>query len=244
VSCDPERVTGYVDGVLDSAAAAEIEAHLATCRDCREQAEFERSLRARLRGLAPVEAPPRLESRVRLALQEPRRSPAWYWGLPIAAGIVLLLLWGRGSAAFVAWELARDHDHCFGKERLPAKVWSSDPVLVARWFEKEGTTVPSLPESAHGLELVGGRFCPLVDRSVAHVYYTGTAGRFSVFVVPGSVRVERARIASVRGHTVGLLSVGRKTIGLVGEDPESVDAFRRALATSIAWGLVPGVEGD
>ena len=42
MSCVPEQVTGYVDDVLDPAARAEMEAHLVSCADCREQVAFER----------------------------------------------------------------------------------------------------------------------------------------------------------------------------------------------------------
>ena len=234
MSCEPERVTGYVDGVLDAAATAEVEAHLVDCASCREQVEFERGLRRRLRALAPLETPISLESQVRHSLRRPGRSRSWFWGLPVAASLLMFFLWGRGHAAVVAWQLARDHDHCFGRPKLPAKVWSSDPLLVSRWFENEGTVLPAVPESAHGLELVGGRFCPLIDRSVAHVYYAGEDDQFSLYLVPGSVRFDGFRIGSARGHTVGLLRVGRRTVGLVGKDAERVEAFRHALATIVA----------
>jgi hypothetical protein len=151
----------------------------------------------------------------------------------------MIFLWGRGHAGVVAWQLARDHDHCFGKPRLPAKIWSSDPLLVTRWFEQEGRILPSVPESAHGLELVGGRLCPLIDRSVAHLYYSGEDDQLSLYVVPGSVRFEGVRIGTARGHTVGLLRVGRKTVGVVGKDAEHIEAFRQALATIVAWEVLP-----
>ena len=54
-SCEPEKVTGYVDEALGPAARAEVEAHLASCPDCRQQVGEERDLRARLRALpSPV----------------------------------------------------------------------------------------------------------------------------------------------------------------------------------------------
>lgn len=243
MSCDPERVTGYVDGVLDAAASTVVEAHMASCPACREQADFEKTLRRRLRHLEVVEAPQGLDAEVRRRLQGRPRRRHWHWALPMAASLVLLILWGRGHAGFVAWQLARDHDHCFGKAKLPAKVWSGDRAVVTRWFEQEGTSLPVVPESAHGLELVGGRHCPLIDRFVAHLYYAGHENHLSLYVVPGSVRFEGVRIGTARDHTVSLLRVGRKTVGLVGDDAASVDAFRRALATTVAWGILPAAEG-
>jgi anti-sigma factor RsiW len=57
LSCDPERVTGFVDGELDAEATTAVAAHLATCAACRAQAEAERELRACLRVLPVPELP-------------------------------------------------------------------------------------------------------------------------------------------------------------------------------------------
>ena len=171
MTCSPERVTGYVDDVLDAAERLEIEAHLASCAACREQVDAERALRGQLRALRKPEPPAGLEPRLRRALRRERRS----WSrvlLPIAAGLALLAFWARGSASFVAWEVALDHAKCFRNDRLPAKVFSEDPERVAAWFEERGTRLPVFPAQAGGLMLVGGRYCPLADGSfAAHIYY-------------------------------------------------------------------------
>jgi len=236
MTCNPERVTAYVDGALDAAAGPELEAHLAACPESRAQAEEERSLRAQLRALLPPCPSPALEARVRRSLRPRRRTASWL--LPLAAGLVALLAWARGAAPFVAWELSRDHDHCFGGRRLPAKVWSSDPAHVAEWFRGQGTRVPAVPEAAGGLELVGARYCPLLDRRVAHLYYSNGDHHLSLFLVPGPVR-DFSRERQPRGNFVRLLRVGDTTVGLVSEERGSVEAFRRALSTTVAWDLGP-----
>jgi anti-sigma factor RsiW len=232
MSCNPERVTAYVDGALDAAGGLELEAHLAACPECRVQAEEEGLLRAQLRELPPPSPSPALEARVRRSLRPPRRASSWL--LPLAAGLVALLAWSRGAAPFVAWELSRDHDHCFGRPRLPAKVWSSDPAHVAEWFQGQGTPVPVIPEAAGGLELVGARYCVLLDRRVAHLYYSNGDHHLSLFLVPGPVR-DFSGERRPRGNFVRLLRVGGTTVGLVSEEEHSVEAFRRALSTSVAW---------
>jgi anti-sigma factor RsiW len=231
LSCDPERVTGYVDGALDDAGRTEVEAHLGECAACREQEAFERGLRSRLQALPAAEPPPGLEARVRRRLRRP--SPLRVV-LPLAA-VLLLALWVRGSAPFVAWELALDHRHCFGRETLPAKVWSSDPALIARWFESQGTLLPLLPASAASLNLVGARYCPLMDLTrVAHVYYAGSARRVSLFVVPRSVRGESVWSGVTAGQVVRVFRSGGTQVALVGDTPEDVEAFERALSTRVA----------
>jgi anti-sigma factor RsiW len=56
MGCDPERVTGYVDGELSEAVAGETRRHLSICRSCTAQARFELDLGDVLRVL-PDPAP-------------------------------------------------------------------------------------------------------------------------------------------------------------------------------------------
>jgi anti-sigma factor RsiW len=51
MGCDPELVTGYVDGELSRATAAQTRRHLSTCRACSAQAKFEIDLGDLLRSL-------------------------------------------------------------------------------------------------------------------------------------------------------------------------------------------------
>ena len=228
-----ERVTAYVDGVLTDAERAEVEALLAERADLREQAAAERDLRARLRALSGQEPRPGFEAQVRSALRSSRRPSRARWLLPLAAAL-LAAVWLRGMPGFVALEVARDHAKCFSLPTLPAKVWSDDPAEVAAWFEKQGTPMPPLPKGAASLSLVGARYCPLGDRSAAHVYYAGPRGRLSLFVVPGPVRLDGAYAAEVRGRNVRFLRSAGVTLALVSEEHEAVDAFAHEFAQSLA----------
>jgi len=235
VSCDPVRVTGFVDGALSPAERVEIETHLAACSACRAQAEAERALRARLLSLPHPDFPRALESSVHARLiLAPRGRRPWRLLLPLAAALVLALFWVRGMPGLVATELAWDHGHCFGKAQLPAKVWSSDPAVIERWFADQGTRVPRVPESAGGLTLVGARYCTLMDRRVAHIYYAGDEHRLSLHVVPGPVRFAWPQRKATMGRTVHLLHTGGLAVGLTSEEPAAVDAFARALSVQMA----------
>jgi anti-sigma factor RsiW len=233
VSCAPEQVTGYVDDVLDPAARAEMEAHLATCAACREQEASERELKAGLKALPAPELRPGFEVRLQRSLAAERRR-RFAWVLPFAAVLALLAVWARGAAPFVAWELSRDHAHCFGQSRLPAKVWSNDPVEIAAWFEGQGTHIPLVPAGVGELGLVGARYCPLVDRIVAHLYYAGEERRLSVFVLSGPVRFSDDWSARSRGRHVRFLRSAGMTVALVSDKPEDLEAFRSAFRTTVA----------
>jgi len=233
--CDGPRISAYVDGVLLPEARAEVEAHLLSCPSCREEEAFERGLRERMRALSAPEVPSGLEDRVRRRIRRRPLPPAVRW-LPLAASIALALLWGRGAAPFVAWEIARDHIHCFGREHLPAQVWTSDTGEIAEWYRQRGTELPMIPASVAGVELVGGRYCPLLDRKVAHLYYAGEKRHLSLYVVPGPARFGNHLVTRKQGENVRLLHTGGMTLAVVSEDADLVDAFQRALSTSRADG--------
>jgi hypothetical protein len=236
LSCDPERVTGFVDGELDPQAAAAVAVHLETCPACRAQAEAERELRARLAGIEAPALPEGFEARVRRASRvRPGAVPAAArWALPLAAAL-LVGVWLRGYAPLVAWDLSRDHDKCFARDPLPAKLWSGEPGVVVDWFERQGTHLPALPGTVGELSLVGARYCPLVSLSLApHVYYRSGARHVSLFVVPQGVRL-RDRLAShARGDSVRLLRVEGELVGIVGEREADVQAFETALRPVLA----------
>jgi anti-sigma factor RsiW len=235
VSCDPERVTGYVDDALGADDRAEIEAHLRECDACREQAGFESALRGRLRALAPLEIPPGLRRQVqrRLRPASARRVLATV-GLAAAAVLALMVLWLRAAPPFVSWELARDHASCFGRSKLPAKVWTSDPSQVAAWFEKDGLSIPVVPEAVGSAVLIGARYCPLIDRRVAHLYYSGDDVNLSLFVVPGSVRIAGEHDTEALGQTVHLRRVGGSVVGMVSSSQDAVERLERALTRTVA----------
>ena len=212
-------------------------AHLEACPACRAQAEAERELRARLRGLPSPALPAGLEARVRRARRaRPFAARAARWAVPVAA-VLLAGVWLRGHAPFVAWDLARDHDKCFSRQPLPAKVWSREPLEVASWFERQGTRLPALPAQVGELELVGARYCPLASLSMApHVYYRSATSRVSVFVVPHGVRLDDDQSFEARGDRVRLLRTAGEVVGIVGEREAEVDAFDKALRPVLmAW---------
>ena len=233
MSCDPERVTGFVDGELDAEAAA-VAGHLETCAACRAQADAERGLRERLRGLPVPELPQGLEARVRARTRRRPFAAAARWALPLAAALVAAF-WARGHAPLVAWELARDHDHCFSFQPLPAKVWSGEPGVVGDWFYRQGTRLPRVPGRVGDLALVGARYCPLPDVSRApHVYYASATSQVSVFLVPHGVRFDGSFAGESRGRSVRLLRVEGETVGIVAGTEADARAFEAAFRPVLA----------
>ena len=232
-ACDPVRVTGYVDGALSPADRTDVEAHLSSCAACRAQAEAERRVAAAVRALPPPPIPHGLASRVRRRSRRPATLRRRVW-VPAVAAVLAVFVVARNSSQFVGWQLARDHARCFSKRQVPAEVLTDDPMRLTAWFDAQGTELPFVPASAGGLDLVGGRYCRLLDRTVAHVYYGGGDHQLSLFVVPGTVRRD-GDDGGISGRlTVALLRVGGANVALISSDAPSVAAFRRALVRTVA----------
>ena len=128
--------------------------------------------------------------------------------LVLAAVLALMLLWARGLPAFVAWEVARDHQRCFGRRHLAARLYSTDAWEIREWLESRGTPVQPLPGHAGNVDIVGVRYCPLTDRIAAHVYYGGDGSLVSVFVLSGAARIGNGWSGESHGLQVRLHSLG------------------------------------
>jgi hypothetical protein len=153
----------------------------------------------------------------------------------LAGALVFFGLWARGVPAFVAWEVAVDHQRCFGRRHLPARVWSSDPAEVQDWLESRGTPAPPLPPEAGSAPLVGARYCPLSDRVAAHVYYGGDgSGIVSVFLLSGPARIGDGWSGTARGLHVRLVRAAGRTLAVVGESADDVATTARSFVTTVA----------
>jgi hypothetical protein len=82
---------------------------------------------------------------------------------------------------------------------------------------------------------VGARYCPLVDRLAAHVYYANDDRHLSVFVFAGPARFAGYELGTeARGREVRLLRSAGMTVALVSEHSEDVAAFRDHFTTTTA----------
>jgi hypothetical protein len=149
--------------------------------------------------------------------------------------ILLLGLWARGLPSFVAWEVVRDHERCFGRRIPPARLWSSDPAEVRDWLESRGTPTPFLPARPNDADLVGVRYCPLADRIAAHIYYGGEGARpLSIFLLSGPARIGDGWSGRARGRHVRLLRAAGRTVAIVGENEADVVGAARAFTSTVA----------
>jgi anti-sigma factor RsiW len=144
------QLTAYLDGALEGTERGAVEAHLATCADCRGQRDRIARALLLLRALPPPPEPSALfEQRFHARLARERARPAgllarlpWRWLAPAAAaaGLAAVLagveLRERNRDAFLAGHL--DLFESYEVVASVGQVDDADVELVAHLQELEG----------------------------------------------------------------------------------------------------------
>ena len=222
--CDPELVTGYVDGALDPTASGRRSRR--TSPSCAGLpgaggVDAERALARPPAGAPPAAARPDVEARV--AGRAGPRAPA-------ARAPGLLCRWPRslvllrsGSAARRrwwpgSWRAITRIASASGK--LPAQVWTEDPASSRVVRSPGDTTMPVVPRPAGGSGSWAARYCPLLDLTRrAPLLRRRASSTLSVFVLVGAARASTAasRERATAAARSRWLQVGGVTVGLVGD---------------------------
>jgi anti-sigma factor RsiW len=226
-------VTPYVDGELDAASRAEVDAHLGRCAPCHSRVAAERSVRellhARQPALTSVCAPPSLCARCAASRRyAPRAVSSWRArATPFAFAATLVLIVGGAfvyqltdrSAHVMAAELTADHIKCFGVNRLLG-THDTAAVVESSIGSSFGLhlSLPDRPARA-GLELVGERPCLYGEGRVAHIMYRHNGHPVSLFMLPKTTRPDG--IVEVMGHEAAIWSAGDRTFVLIAREPRS-----------------------
>ena len=89
------------------------------------------------------------------------------------------------------------------------------------------------------MQLVGARYCRVVDRRFAHLYYADGERHLSLHVIPGWLSLDRVQRGSKWGRAVVLMRTEGAVVGLTSEDPRAVDAFVRELSSQYVSAPAP-----
>jgi hypothetical protein len=203
-----ERMDAYLDREMPEAAAAEMDAHLAGCAACREEAAARTQLRMRLRGavLRSAEAPAFLGARIRANLQAPARAAWWRKSWVPAAALA-----GLGVAGVIGYQVLElrltverqenyiaavssrvasilrvglgDHIHCAVFRKYPKKAPAAE-TLAAELGPKHGKLVEIVKERApKGFELVMAHECGFHGRRFVHLAMKSETKLISLVIV-------------------------------------------------------------
>jgi anti-sigma factor RsiW len=201
----------YLDGELDAAQKAEVEAHLDECANCPAVYRRLSELGTDLRTLAPrYAAPEHLQRRVLSAVRkEARAKPVWRlrpasaWAiaasvlLAVSAGWNAMLLRSqRHATAEVAQEIVSSHVRSLIGAHL-LDVPSTEQHTVKPWFNGKLDYAPNVKDlAAAGFPLIGGRVDYIDHRPVAALVYKRREHVINLFVWPSSSPVAAPEAAN------------------------------------------------
>ena len=232
---------GLVDGELDAANIASVEAHVARCDGCREELERLQAVRSLL-GTDGVrhEAPEGLRRRIAelpelSPARAPRRLPGW-----LAPGVAGAL---AAALAMVAFTGPLQQQSALDQQIISSHVRSLQPGhlidvqtsnrhVVKPWFNGKIDFAPPVPELAKdGFPLAGGRLDYLNGRTVAAIVYKRRLHTINLFVWPaptsGDKRIEKD------GYSMSEWSQGGLRYAAVSDvSPAELEQFRQAFVRS------------
>jgi anti-sigma factor RsiW len=241
-----DRLTAYVDDLLQPEERGDVDRHLAECPGCRDLAGAERSAQIILRRsadhLLTEPLPPGLRSRceamaaARSAAGLRALGPWWRVRLiPSLLTVVVLVFTAsailavvtRRSDGVLAAQLTADHSKCF-KLFGPPSGAGADARSVERLLAEQYGWMVHVPSSSddHGIELLGARRCLYGDGVIPHVMYRVHGQDVSLFVLPDTAR--NAADLVTFGHRSRVWTRGTSTFVLVSSQaaPDMASAVR------------------
>jgi anti-sigma factor RsiW len=205
-------VHAYLDGELDLANALGVERQVAADAALAAELASARALRQVLRERYPPEpVPPRLQSRIDVAVGAGRRRerPSWE---ALAASVVLAMALSGGSTWLalrapasdrVLAEMVDGHMRALIAQR-PADVDSSDRHTVKPWFNSRIAQSPRVVDlAAEGFPLVGARVDVVGTKPVPTLVYGRRLHVISVSATPaGPATRDPALLGAINGYNV------------------------------------------
>jgi anti-sigma factor RsiW len=195
---------GLVDGELDAANTALVEAHVARCEGCRKELERLQAVRALLRAdevrhSAPESLAKRIAAMPELSIRaaNENRIPTWLApavGGALAASLAMISFVTPATTAAVDQELVSSHVRSLQPGHL-TDVQTTNQHIVKPWFNGRIDFSPPVPELAdQGFPLIGGRLDSINGKSVPAIVYKRRLHTVNVFVWPEKDSSERALV--------------------------------------------------
>jgi anti-sigma factor RsiW len=227
-------IDAKLDGELAGERLSALDAHLASCAECRARLAAGRALGAAIRDHARRDAAPaELRRRVATALRQAGR-PRWHddlralgrgWNpMAIAASIALAVvvsstvtrdLMRPGAGDPMVRQVVGDHIRSLMADHL-TDVASSDRHTVKPWFNGRVDVAPPVADlAAAGFPLVGGRLDYLGDRPAAALVYRRDKHVINVLVTPADLPGPAA--AAYRGYNLIRLDAGGLGLWIVSD---------------------------
>ncbi|HJP68288.1 MAG TPA: anti-sigma factor [Sphingomicrobium sp.] len=186
---------GLIDGELDAANTALVEAHVARCEGCREELDRLQAVRNLLHAEGVRHSTPETLSRQIASMHElsPAANDNRPWSLLASAVIGAL----AASLALVTFVTPAQQQSVIDDQIISSHVRSLQPGhltdvqttnqhIVKPWFNGKIDFAPPVPELAdQGFPLAGGRLDSINGKTVAAIIYHRRLHTINVFVWKG-----------------------------------------------------------
>ena len=208
---DQELLLGaLIDGELDAANIAMVEAHVACCEGCREELERLHAVRNLLategvRHAAPQALAKRVATKPEFTPRAANENQALRWLAPglagaVAASLAMVALLPPGSQSMIDEQLVSSHVRSLQPGHL-TDVQTTNQHVVKPWFNGRIDFSPPVPELAgQGFPLAGGRLDSIDGKTVAAIVYHRRLHTVNLFVWPADGAASRSFVKD--GFTV------------------------------------------
>jgi anti-sigma factor RsiW len=232
ITAHPDGVTlsDFVDGTLAPGARADVDAHLATCRECRAVVDDLRHVQSAVRQLAPLEPPrdawPRVERAMR-AIGASRRPSRWPW-LAAAAALVLVAL-GGAKLADVRRHPAAPADTASTSDVPTAQSVEAELRLAEQHYQKAIVGLEQIANAEKGS--LDPQIASTLEKNLAVVDQAISESRAALKSQPTSEPAQTSLLESFKAKiallqdTVALINDMRKVSG--GSAAAGVSATRK-----------------
>ena len=193
VCADQELLLGgLIDGELDAAHTAMVEAHVARCEGCRDELGRLEALRVLIslegvRQAAPDALRTRLSGLPELAPQAANENRIPRWIAPglagaVAASLALVTFLPTTNRSVVEQQLVSSHVRSLQPGHL-TDVQTTSQHIVKPWFNGRIDFAPPVPElAAAGFPLAGGRLDSINGKTAAAIVYRRRLHTVNLFV--------------------------------------------------------------
>ena len=195
---------GLVEGELDAANVAMVEAHVARCAGCREELERLQALHNLLRTddvrhSAPDSLARRIATLPELMPKVANDNRLLRWLGPgfagaLAASLAIMLLVPGSEQAGLDQQLISSHVRSLQPGHL-IDVQTANQHVVKPWFNGKVDFAPPVPDlSDHGFPLVGGRLDSVDGKTAAAVVYKRRLHTVNMFIWKAEAKSGRNKV--------------------------------------------------